>query len=1169
MHTTASRLAAIALVAIVGIFSATTVSAFKQGGIVNVGGVGVAIPLPPPPHHQNITGEGLLAGSARTMPNWAQVIFTAEALDDIRRANAFVDSDHFKDSDFHFDADTFADSAANLRTWLRWAAYYAVQGDVAQARSLFGQALHLLQDFYAHSNFIELRSTLPSLRRPKFGLDSPFEGIGLPDNRMPGTSGGSACEKDGLSAAARLTTGYYDGAQSGPDVAPTFRKVENGIVITAELLTLLDAQHAFLYRIGEVVAIESLYPLFQFKFDTKLPRELAFDALYVHGLGWYTNEWSVVRNQYGSPEIWPSGRCVHGGDSGPGLNHDQEGRGPSFVLARMEAVEATREYLDLLLERMIQEADKSNEFDRYRNICRFFGTDGSRCDLATARVYSIQTNATAVREGEWIAVTVSGDNIPTTASVFMDEGSPCGLKTDASAKGFTMLCKPGGNHGAKSIYFRSKPTETAWSITASVTLVAAGRVFFLPAELTTDGISSWSISGLASWVTQVTWKFGSDVSDAVATVKDGALQTADTLLRLPGVRTVVAVLSSAFTDEQITLTKTVNVSQGATVASFESVGTVYAGQRSTFLLKGTKLPVGLVVRIQDCGLAIEDVDAGTETQRQFVCGFPLSTTEGAKDVGVGPVGSKGTMFEKALASGLTINVVKATVSQVVAAPAPMPGATSVVTVTGSNLPGTAGVLIDEAACDRATISAKTGGTGFTQTCRFGPGAGSKLVMVMSSGDASGFVIDDTRTLSVGSAAAQASLFDDFPGGAIDAAVWNIDGWDGTGNDYTGGLGRGIGPVSIGNGLVEFGRLGRISTKNKVTFSGDSSIVIEGRTASTGALHDTSVMLVDTTSGDQILMGDTNYAGWGFYAIGIGSYKLKEASTIGDPTNPLTLGNSTTAFMEYRLTITGDKIKIERGPTLANITQTGTGTLGRSIVGRTFHISIGAAWAYYPATWDWIRVVANPGPPTAGLVGHWSFDNCDARDSGPNALNGAYTGTLACVDGRKGKALRLNGASWITVPTSTAMPSSAVTMSYWLHREGLAPTVPLENYISKELSFQAYLRPAGTTEFGVWLGSSGQWTGWGSAATVLPTVNDWVHYTFTYDNATRQANTYLNGKLVHTVSETNPAAMVRVSNQPMFVGRNGSANVYHVRGLVDDVRLYNRALTPEEVSILAR
>lgn len=204
------------------------------------------------------------------------------------------------------------------------------------------------------------------------------------------------------------------------------------------------------------------------------------------------------------------------------------------------------------------------------------------------------------------------------------------------------------------------------------------------------------------------------------------------------------------------------------------------------------------------------------------------------------------------------------------------------------------------------------------------------------------------------------LFDDFNGSTIDATKWNIDGFNGTGNKYDNWSGPRVGPVTVGNGLVDFGQVGRISTKGKVTFSGDGSIVIEGRMAGTGSMRDSSAMLVDVASGDQILMGDTNYAGFGFYALGIGSYKLKEAGI--DPSNALSLGSSTTAFMEYRLTIIGDRIKIERGPTLANITQTGTGTLGRSIAGRTFHVSIGAAWAYYPATWDWIRVkTGSPAP----------------------------------------------------------------------------------------------------------------------------------------------------------------------------------------------------------------
>lgn len=72
-----------------------------------------------------------------------------------------------------------------------------------------------------------------------------------------------------------------------------------------------------------------------------------------------------------------------------------------------------------------------------------------------------------------------------------------------------------------------------------------------------------------------------------------------------------------------------------------------------------------------------------------------------------------------------------------------------------------------------------------------------------------------------------------------------------------------------------------------------------------------------------------------------------------------------------------------------------------------------------------------------------------------------------------------------------------------------------------------------------------------------------------DNTTKVANTYLNGTLVHSVTETDSRALVRASANPVFIGRNGSANVYHVRGLIDEVRIYNRALSAEEVRALAQ
>lgn len=195
-----------------------------------------------------------------------------------------------------------------------------------------------------------------------------------------------------------------------------------------------------------------------------------------------------------------------------------------------------------------------------------------------------------------------------------------------------------------------------------------------------------------------------------------------------------------------------------------------------------------------------------------------------------------------------------------------------------------------------------------------------------------------------------SLTEDFNGTAVDTTKWNIDG---------AGDGIHIGPVSVANGLAEFGAWGRISTKAKVTFSG-SKIIIEARMAGQGGSRDTSIQLVDSVSGDYIYSGDTSYFGEGFFAAASGAYNFTQREPSPDvpssTLNVVRLGGSTNQFMEYRWTLDGDKFTMERGPTLNNITQTATRTLGRSIVGRSFYLSIGTASPdYSPGTWDWVRV----------------------------------------------------------------------------------------------------------------------------------------------------------------------------------------------------------------------
>ena len=140
------------------------------------------------------------------------------------------------------------------------------------------------------------------------------------------------------------------------------------------------------------------------------------------------------------------------------------------------------------------------------------------------------------------------------------------------------------------------------------------------------------------------------------------------------------------------------------------------------------------------------------------------------------------------------------------------------------------------------------------------------------------------------------------------------------------------------------------TVGKVAFSG-SKIVIETRFAGPKDWgRDTNITLTDVATGIDLRFGDTNYAGWGVY---LAQYKNGVAEYFRTQ-----YGGSTNAFKEYRFTVEGTRVTIERGDSLANITETHVETLPRSATGSVYTLQIGTGGCdgyYSPADFDWIRV----------------------------------------------------------------------------------------------------------------------------------------------------------------------------------------------------------------------
>jgi uncharacterized protein (TIGR03437 family) len=146
----------------------------------------------------------------------------AEAIRNIRSANVGVDKADFFDmlrglitpAAHHFDGESFPEGQQRLFTLLQKIQAALNRNDEGSARTALGQALHAIQDFYAHSNWIE--------RQVSLGLaPSPHPDLGVPGrslNRLPEeiatckdfSLSSPAC-RDNLIVKDQLTSGYYVG----------------------------------------------------------------------------------------------------------------------------------------------------------------------------------------------------------------------------------------------------------------------------------------------------------------------------------------------------------------------------------------------------------------------------------------------------------------------------------------------------------------------------------------------------------------------------------------------------------------------------------------------------------------------------------------------------------------------------------------------------------------------------------------------------------------------------------------------------------------------------------------------------------------------------------------------------------------------------------------------
>jgi hypothetical protein len=214
-------------------------------------------------------------------------------------------------------------------------------------------------------------------------------------------------------------------------------------------------------------------------------------------------------------------------------------------------------------------------------------------------------------------------------------------------------------------------------------------------------------------------------------------------------------------------------------------------------------------------------------------------------------------------------------------------------------------------------------------------------------------------------------------------------------------------------------------------------------------------------------------------------------------------------------------------------------------------------------WAAVGVVCAAEP---GLVGWWNFDEGPgptAADATGNGNAGTLTGGVQWVAQETGGALEFDGSSgYVRIPFSESLRvlnKGGLTIMAWFK----ADAISTEN---KEVFQQGDANGTGRTW--LYITNVGQiQTYLGGAATpsgVNVTAGTWFHaaVVITEAGATDTIQIYVNGKPVGTAVQRG----MENSEGPYFIGCHKNLTNFW-DGLIDDVRLYNRALSADEIKAM--
>lgn len=214
--------------------------------------------------------------------------------------------------------------------------------------------------------------------------------------------------------------------------------------------------------------------------------------------------------------------------------------------------------------------------------------------------------------------------------------------------------------------------------------------------------------------------------------------------------------------------------------------------------------------------------------------------------------------------------------------------------------------------------------------------------------------------------------------------------------------------------------------------------------------------------------------------------------------------------------------------------------------------------------------------TDGLVGRWMMDESSGGtvyDVTINGNNGTWTDgvnddlTEEASTGKVNGALDFDGADdVVTVNHNGALDDlDTITIAAWIkpntQGENNGGRILDKSPVNNDFLLTHNINDGFHFEARRWDGVEGAWN---SASNII-SYGAWQHVVVTYDYSSTANDPiyYFNGTMVSSAESTAPSGSVASEPGEIFIGNNDSGT-RTFDGLIDDVRIYNRVLSEEEV-----